>query len=112
MTPCTLTVRAFAFIYGEDGFSQVVKRTATGIKHAQFPILPRIGETIRFPLHFEGPQGFTVKNVTHEMMDQHVGRYEIHLGSAMVDEDVFTKGIERWKALGFDVTVEDKSDAV
>jgi hypothetical protein len=115
MLPCTLIVRAYFFVYGEDGFSQDIKRTAKGIKHnGRIALLPRIGETfrVRNTQSEDAMHEFTVKNVTHDMEDNYVGGYEIDLGSGFImDNDAFNKGIARWEALGFVVTVEEKIDA-
>jgi hypothetical protein len=114
MTNCTLIIRAFAFIYGEDGYSQVIKRRAYGtLPGCRFPELPRIGETLRLtaPQSKKGTHDFTVKGVTHEMEERGVVGYEIDLGAGgiMEDQDAFDKGVARWRAMGFDVIIKDQT---
>lgn len=108
MIRCTLSARAYHYAYGEDGYSQAIKQTATGTMSILFDLLPRKEELIQLA----NGQEFTVKNVTHHVGADNTVSYSIDLGAAgLGDAKGFDEGLERWRTIGFAVTVEEKSDA-
>jgi len=115
MNLCVLSVRAHLFLPGEKGVKHHHTRTGRGTKTVHFPTLPRVGEILQMA-QSEGEYysvDFTVKNVIYKFDTMMViSGYEIDLGAAQInDADAFDKGMERWRKLGFHVSVEERPDA-